>query len=108
YVLTNFLFYFAVVLACFVLMTEMYVFFELLGDYVHNHIPLVKMLTYLFFLTPELIYRLAPISVLVAVLVNFGVMTKNNEVTAFKACGVSLFRLAAPVLMMSALLSMAL
>lgn len=103
YVLTNFLFYFTVVLACFVSMTEVYVFFELLGDYIHNHIPLVKMLTYLFFLTPELIYRLAPISVLVAVLINFGVMTKNNEVTAFKACGVSLFRLSAPILYASTL-----
>ena len=46
-----------------------------------------------------------PISVLVAVLVTFGVMTKHNEVTAFKACGVSLFRLAMPILMVSTLLS---
>ena len=36
---------------------------------------------------------------LVAVLVTFGVMTKHNEVTAFKACGVSLYRLAMPILM---------
>ena len=35
---------------------------------------------------------------LVAVLVTFGVLTKNNEVTAFKSCGVSLYRLALPVL----------
>ena len=42
---------------------------------------------------------------LVAVLVTFGVLTKHNEVTAFKACGVSLRRLAAPVLAMSVLLS---
>ena len=42
---------------------------------------------------------------LVAVLATFGVMSKNNEVTAFKACGVSLFRLAMPVLMVSVLLS---
>ena len=40
---------------------------------------------------------------LVAVLVTFGIMTKNNEVTAFKACGVSLYRLAVPVLMVSML-----
>jgi len=103
YVLSNFLFYFLMVLASFVSMTEVYVFIELLPDYVHNHIPLVKMFTYLFFLTPELIYRLAPVSVLVAVLINFGVLSKNNEVTAFKACGVSLFRLALPILVASTL-----
>ncbi|HEV3199661.1 MAG TPA: LptF/LptG family permease [Bryobacteraceae bacterium] len=103
YVLSNFLFYFTVVLASFVSMTEVYVFFELLGDYIHNHISLVKMFTYLFFLTPELIYRLAPVGILVAVLINFSVMTKHNEVTAFKACGVSLFRLAMPILIASTL-----
>ena len=46
-----------------------------------------------------------PISILVAVLAAFGVMSKQNEITAFKACGVSLFRLAAPVLVGSVLLS---
>ena len=38
---------------------------------------------------------------LLAVLVTFGVMTKNNEVTAFKACGISVRRLGLPVLLMS-------
>jgi len=46
-----------------------------------------------------------PMSVLVAVLVTFGVLTKHNEVTAFKASGVSLYRLTAPVLLASAILS---
>jgi len=39
------------------------------------------------------------------VLVTFGVMTKNNEVTAFKACGIGVRRLGLPVLLMSGLLS---
>jgi LPS export ABC transporter permease LptG len=63
---------------------------------------------YLFFLSPQLIYMLLPISVLVAVLVTFGILTKNNEVTAFKACGVSLLRLGVPILMGSLLLSVGL
>ena len=45
---------------------------------------------------------------LLAVLVTFGVMTKNNEVTAFKACGISVRRLGLPVLLMSGILSAAL
>ncbi len=44
-------------------------------------------------------------SVLVAVLVTFGVLSKQNEVTALKACGVSVHRLSVPVLLASALLS---
>jgi LPS export ABC transporter permease LptG/LPS export ABC transporter permease LptF len=102
YILSNFLFYLALVLASFVSMTEVFNFFELMGDMLRNS-NLVTMLTYLFFLIPQLVYRLLPISVLMAVLVTLGVLSKQNEVTAFKACGVSLYRLAAPVLIASSL-----
>ncbi len=105
YILTSFVFYFLVVLASFVSMSLIYNFFELLGDIVRNHVTLTKEFTYLFFLTPQLIYKTLPISVLVGVLVTFGVMSKHNEVTAFKACGVSLHRLAIPILVASAFLS---
>jgi len=67
-----------------------------------------RVLTYHFFLTPKLIYDSAPVSVLVAVLVTFGVMSKYNEVTAMKACGISLYRLSVPVLMTGMALSGAL
>lgn len=104
YVLTNFLFYLVVMLASFVSLTLIYNFFELMGDMLRNS-SLAKMLTYLFFLTPSLIYTMLPISTLVAVLVTFGVLTKQNEITAFRACGVSLHRLALPILVASLLLS---
>ena len=95
YILSTFLFYFALLLFSFVMMTHVFTFFELLGDIVKNRIPMTRVAAYLFFLTPKLIYDSTPISVLVAVLVTFGVMSKNNEVTAFKATGVSLHRLSA-------------
>jgi len=105
YILSSFLFYFALLLASFVLLAHVYTFFELLGDIVKNKIPMSRVLAYLFFLTPKLIYDYTPISVLVAVLVTFGIMAKNNEVTAFKATGVSLHRLSVPVLLASVILS---
>ncbi len=105
YILSNFLFYFALLLASFVFMTHIFTFFELLGDIIRNKIPMSTVLTYLFFLAPKLIYDSTPVSVLVAVLVTFGVMAKNNEVTAFKATGVSLYRLSLPVLIASFVLS---
>jgi LPS export ABC transporter permease LptG/LPS export ABC transporter permease LptF len=108
YVLAEFLFYFVLWLASFVVMAVIYNFFELLSDIIKNQIPLSKVFTYLFFLTPKLIYDTLPVSVLVAVLVTFGILTKNNEVTAFKACGVSVRRLGMPVLVMSLVLSGAL
>ena len=72
-------------------------FFELLSDILKNGIPMALVAKYLFYLTPKLVYDSTPVSVLVAVLVTFGILTKNNEVTAMKACGVSLYRLAIPV-----------
>ncbi len=108
YVLRSFLFYFSLLLVSFVLMTHVYTFFELLSDIVKNHIAMFRVFTYLFFLTPQLIYDSAPISVLVAVLIVFGILTKHNEITAIKASGVSLYRLAVPVLAAALLLSVGL
>lgn len=108
YVLSNFLFYFFLTLACFVTMIQVFTFFDLLSDIVKNNIPMSHVVRYHLFLTPELIYDTLPIAVLVSILATFGVMTKHNEVTAFKACGISVRRLGLPVLLMSAVLSVAL
>jgi LPS export ABC transporter permease LptG/LPS export ABC transporter permease LptF len=105
YVLNGFLFYLAVLLAALVSLIEVFTFFELLGDMIKNNISMSMMLDYLWHLAPSLIYQLTPIATLVASLICFGIMTKYNEVTAFKAGGVSVHRLAAPVLAISLVLS---
>ncbi len=105
YILSTFLTYLVLMLSSFVSLELIRNFFELISDMMRNNITLLKMFTYLFFLTPQLVYEMLPVSVLVAVLAAFGVMSKQNEITAFKACGVSLFRLAAPILLGSMLLS---
>jgi LPS export ABC transporter permease LptG/LPS export ABC transporter permease LptF len=98
YVLSSFLFYFGVWLVSFVLMYQVFNFFELLEDMIRNHPPTAHVLAYFMYLTPRLIEYFTPLAVLAAVLVVFGVLAKNNEITAFKACGISSYRLAAPVL----------
>jgi LPS export ABC transporter permease LptG/LPS export ABC transporter permease LptF len=105
YVLKSFLFWFALLLTGFVLMTHVYTFFDLLSDIVKNNIAMTRVFTYLLFLTPQLIFDSAPMSVLVAVLITFGILTKHNEITAMKASGVSLYRLAVPVLAAALLMS---
>lgn len=101
YVLNGFLFYFIVLVAALVALIEVFTFFELLGDMIKNDITMATMLDYLWHLAPSLIYQLTPIGTLVASLICFGILTKYNEVTAFKAGGVSVYRLAAPVLVLS-------
>jgi LPS export ABC transporter permease LptG len=108
YIVSNFLTWLALILASFVSLTLIYSFFELIGDMLRNNVSLGPMFSYLFFLTPMLIDTMLPVSVLVAGLATFGVMSKQNEITAFKACGVSLTRLAIPILLCTAVLSGAL
>ena len=104
FVLSTFIFYFLVTLFCLLTMMQVFIFFDLLGDIAKNHIPMSHVVKYHVYLTPFLIYNTLPIAVLVSVLTTFGVMTKNNEVTAFKACGISVRRLGLPVLLMSGVL----
>jgi LPS export ABC transporter permease LptG/LPS export ABC transporter permease LptF len=108
YVLNDFLFYFVVLVIALVTLIEVFTFFELLGDMIKNDIGMPTMIDYLWHLAPSLVYQLTPIGTLVASLICFGILTKYNEVTAFKAAGVSVHRLAAPVLIMSFFISGAL
>ncbi|MBI3669475.1 MAG: LPS export ABC transporter permease LptF, partial [Acidobacteria bacterium] len=98
YVLRNFFFYFLLLLAGFILLFEAFTFFELLDDIARHRSPFLMVLNYFRYLAAYLVYQLAPLAALVATLVTLGAMTKNNEIVAFKAGGVSLYRLALPLL----------
>ncbi|MEI9815311.1 MAG: LptF/LptG family permease [Acidobacteriota bacterium] len=108
HIASRFLYYFFLWLVSFILLLDVFTFFEVLSDMIRNQIPLAKVGEYLFFLTPRWIYELTPVSVLTSVLVVLGVLSKDNEVTAYKACGVSVYRLAFPLLLTSLMLSGAL
>jgi LPS export ABC transporter permease LptG len=79
---------------------------ELAADIRTNHIPLSTVLAYFRFSVFQILHWTLPISVLVSTLVTFAIMSKNNEVTAFKSSGISLFRIAAPVVAVAALVSL--
>jgi LPS export ABC transporter permease LptG/LPS export ABC transporter permease LptF len=108
YILSSFLYYFVALVFAFVLMTHVFTFFELLGDIIKTHTPMPRVGTFHLFLSPLLLYDSAPMGVLVAVLITFGLLSKSNEITAMKACGVSVYRLTIPVLIAGGLLSGAL
>jgi len=58
-------------------------------------------LRYMWWTTPQYIYFVLPISALVATLVTIGILTKTSELVVMKACGISLYRAAAPLLVLS-------
>lgn len=98
YLLGNFFSYFLVLLLGFLLLFEVFTFLDLLDDIAQHRTSAVVIVNYFLYLSCYLFYQLAPLACLVAVLVTLGVMTKNNELVAFKAAGVSLYRIALPLL----------
>jgi LPS export ABC transporter permease LptG/LPS export ABC transporter permease LptF len=107
YVLREFLGYVALVLASFLVLLLVFTFFELLGDMIRTHSAVGMLMRYLAYLSPQLLYLTMPVSILVGVLVTFGLMSKTNEVTALKASGVSVYRLLIPVMLVSCIFAVA-
>ena len=53
---------------------------------------------FFYFRTPQFVYYVIPMSVLVSTLVTVGLFTKNSELLVMRACGISLYRAALPLL----------
>jgi LPS export ABC transporter permease LptG len=63
----------------------------------------ITVLTYLWWASPQFTYYLVPLAVLMGALVTIGALTKNTELVVMKACGISLYRAAAPLLILAAI-----
>jgi LPS export ABC transporter permease LptF/LPS export ABC transporter permease LptG len=108
YVLRDFFLYLGMILATFLILVLVFTLFELLGDILRNRIPASVVAEYLLNVTPYLLYTVAPLVMLLAVLVTFGIMQRSNEITAIKATGTSIYRIVTPVVAAAAVLSVGL
>ena len=108
YVVVEFLNMFTLILVGFVLLMLVFTVFDLLSDILRNHIHMATVGAYLVNLTPLFLYELAPLAVLIAVLVTFGVLNRNSEIIAMKATGISLYRLVVPIVAIAAILAVSL
>jgi LPS export ABC transporter permease LptG/LPS export ABC transporter permease LptF len=52
---------------------------------------------FLAYSTPQYFYYIIPLSVLLATLITVAMLTKNSELVVMKACGISLYRVAMPM-----------
>jgi len=106
YVLRDFLLYLFMIGAAFVTLLLVFTLFELLGDILRNGISVLTVGAYLLNVTPYfLYYPITPMSMLLAVLITFGLLQRSNEITAIKATGISLYRVIIPVLFASVLVA---
>ncbi len=101
YVLRSFVRYLALILSSLMVLFLVFTYFELLSDIVRKKISLLTQAEYLLNYIPSVLYQITPLSVLLAVLVMFGLMQKTNEITAMKATGVSIYRAVVPILVIA-------
>lgn len=78
---------------------------ELATDISENKIAAPVVASYFRYYLIQILDWVLPISILLTTLVTFGVFSKNNEVTAMKANGISLYRISLPVLVMAGAVS---
>jgi LPS export ABC transporter permease LptF/LPS export ABC transporter permease LptG len=105
YVLRDFFVYLGMIVSAFLVLLLVFTLFELLGDILRNQTPALVVAEYLLNVSPYLLYSVAPLIMLLAVLITFGLMNRSNEITAIKATGTSVYRIVTPVLAAAAMLA---
>lgn len=106
YILRTFLKVLALVILSVMALFIIVDFTEISRDVREHNVAASTLLRYFRFQVFTVLNWTLPISVLVATLVTFGIFSKNNEITAIKSSGVSLYRIAAPVLGVAVLISL--
>ncbi len=105
YILREFLKILALVLFSVAVLAIVVDYTQISGDVHANKIAFHTLFAYYRFMLFQIVNWTLPISVLVATLITFGLFSKNNEVTAFKSGGISLYRVAAPIVGIAAAMS---
>ena len=70
-------------------------------DFVSRGIPLSVFGTYTLYMLPRILTFTVPWAVMVAVMLVFGRMSADSEITAMRACGISIFQIASPLLLIT-------
>ncbi|MGH7820636.1 MAG: LPS export ABC transporter permease LptG [Candidatus Binatia bacterium] len=81
-------------------------FFDRFDDFLKHGASVGSMVRYFLFKIPLIFTQVLPVAVLASMLLALGTLSRNNEVTAMRACGVSEFQVATPLLLVCVGLSL--
>jgi lipopolysaccharide export system permease protein len=101
YIAREFLLTFCFVLLTFLCLFLIIDFFERSRMFLSNNATIPQILSYHLYTLPSMMALLMPACVLLAALITFGLFSRNHEIVAMKANGISLYRIARPVLAFS-------
>lgn len=85
---------------CLMAFLMLFIIFDLfsnLSDFIDAGTPLPQVIRFYILLIPSVVIFIVPISLLLAILYGLSQLTRNNELTAMRASGVSLYRLVFPI-----------
>lgn len=80
-------------------------FIDLSDKWFKGQTTLGQLLAFLWWSTPQFMAYIIALAVLLSALVTIGLLTKNSELIVMRACGISLYRTAAPMLVFALIAS---
>ena len=72
-------------------------FFENIDKFMNAGLTVIRMIQFLQLKLPLIIAQITPVGILLAVLITFGLMTRNNEIIALKCGGMSIYYFIRPI-----------
>lgn len=98
--------YFALAVSALVATSAIFTLFDLIPSIIKSGISLLYAASYLAYLTPQLVYYVAPFSLLVALLMSFTVLSRSNQLVIIAGAGQSRMRIITAVLVTAGALSL--
>ncbi len=98
YLLREFVSYLALGLSGFIAIFIVVDLIEKMDVFLDHKAPFALVLQYYVNLTPDVVVKVMPVALLLATFLALGQLNKFGELTAMRACGLSLMRILAPVL----------
>lgn len=108
YIVESFLKYFAIVVVMVVTIYLSIDFFGRIDKFIASDMDPLDILLFFVYKVPLILSQITPVGVLIAVLIVFGLMNKQNEIIALKSSGISPFYLLRPVAWLGIIISVAL
>lgn len=81
-------------------------FFDRLDDFIRQDAPILAVVRYFFFKAPLFVSQFAPAAALTGSLLSLSLLSRNHEILALKACGISVGQIARPLLLSATILSL--
>ncbi len=107
YIIRKYLAIFFLIFFALLLISAIVAFFERIDNVYEHNKSLLLLFEHILFSLPQFARYILPVAALTTTLLSLGLLSKFNEVTAMKACGISLYRIILPVIVLAACVSFA-